>query len=298
MKNLPRSLLVKKAAEKARSELKRRSAGRSGLLGFTQYTMSDYMVGPQHRLLCDRLDAVERGEIKRLMVFMPPRHGKSELTSKRFPAWFLGRNPTKQIITASYGATLAQGFGRDVRNIVASPEFGLLFPGVGVASDSAARDNWHTNKGGVYTAMGVGGGLTGKGAHVALIDDPVKDRQDAESPIIREAAWDWYRSVLRTRLMPNGAIVLVLTRWHPDDLAGRLLAEMENGTGEEWEVLSLPAICVSDHDALHRGIGEALWPKVFPVAELKNIEKSIGPREWSALYQQNPTPGEGTLFKV
>ncbi|GBR27590.1 phage terminase large subunit TerL [Komagataeibacter oboediens DSM 11826] len=260
--------------------------------------MSDYMVGPQHRLLCERLDAVERGEIKRLMVFMPPRHGKSELTSKRFPAWFLGRNPTKQIITASYGATLAQGFGRDVRNIVASPEFGALFPGVGVASDSAARDNWHTNKGGVYTAMGVGGGLTGKGAHVALIDDPVKDRQDAESPIIREAAWDWYRSVLRTRLMPNGAIVLVLTRWHPDDLAGRLLAEMENGTGEEWEVLSLPAICNSDHDALHRGIGEALWPKVFPVAELKNIEKSIGPREWSALYQQNPTPGEGTLFKV
>ncbi|PYD81400.1 terminase [Komagataeibacter oboediens] len=298
MKNLPRSLLVKKAAEKARSELNRRSAGRSCLLGFTQYTMSDYMVGPQHRLLCERLDAVERGEIKRLMVFMPPRHGKSELTSKRFPAWFLGRNPTKQIITASYGATLAQGFGRDVRNIVASPEFGALFPGVGVASDSAARDNWHTNKGGVYTAMGVGGGLTGKGAHVALIDDPVKDRQDAESPIIREAAWDWYRSVLRTRLMPNGAIVLVLTRWHPDDLAGRLLAEMENGTGEEWEVLSLPAICNSDHDALHRGIGEALWPKVFPVAELKNIEKSIGPREWSALYQQNPTPGEGTLFKV
>ncbi|WP_042658971.1 phage terminase large subunit [Komagataeibacter oboediens] len=298
MKNLPRSLLVKKAAEKARSELNRRSAGRSCLLGFTQYTMSDYMVGPQHRLLCERLDAVERGEIKRLMVFMPPRHGKSELTSKRFPAWFLGRNPTKQIITASYGATLAQGFGRDVRNIVASPEFGALFPGVGVASDSAARDNWHTNKGGVYTAMGVGGGLTGKGAHVALIDDPVKDRQDAESPIIREAAWDWYRSVLRTRLMPNGAIVLVLTRWHPDDLAGRLLAEMENGTGEEWEVLSLPAICDSAHDALHRNIGEALWPKVFPVEELRNIEKSIGPREWSALYQQNPTPGEGTLFKV
>lgn len=298
MKNLPRSLLVKKAAEKARVEISRRASGRYSLLGFTKYTMSDYMVGPQHRLLCDRLDAVERGEIKRLMVFMPPRHGKSELTSKRFPAWFLGRNPTKQIITASYGATLAQGFGRDVRNIVASPEFSALFPEIGVASDSAARDNWHTNKGGVYTAMGVGGGLTGKGAHVALIDDPVKDRQDAESPIIRDAAWDWYRSVLRTRLMPNGAIVLVLTRWHPDDLAGRLLSEMENGTGEAWEVLSLPAICDSDHDALRRGIGEALWPEVFPVAELNNIEKSVGPREWSALYQQNPTPGEGTLFKA
>ncbi|OUJ08216.1 terminase large subunit domain-containing protein, partial [Acetobacter sp. DsW_059] len=166
-------------------------------------------VGAHHRLLCEKLDAVERGEIKRLMVFMPPRHGKSELTSKRFPAWYMGRNPKKQIITASYGATLAQGFGRDVRNIVGSPEFASLFPGVGVASDSSARDNWHTNKGGVYTAMGVGGGLTGKGAHVALIDDPVKDRQDAESPVIREVTWDWYRSVLRTRLMPGGAIVLV-----------------------------------------------------------------------------------------
>jgi len=289
--------LLEAAQKAAQTELARRAVARSDLLSFTQFTMDRYKVGPHHRLLCDRLNAVERGEIKRLMVFMPPRHGKSELTSKRFPAWFLGKNPEKQIITASYAANLAQGFGRDVRNLVASAEFSKLFPGVGIASDSAAKDNWHTTQGGVYTAMGVGGGLTGKGAHVALIDDPVKDRQDAESPTIREATWDWYRSVLRTRLMPNGAIVLVLTRWSPDDLAGRLLQEMENGTGEEWEVLNLPAIAY-EGDELGRSVGEALWPDIFPISELEKIHKAVGEREWASLYQQRPTPGEGALFKI
>ena len=294
--SLKRSQTLEIARKKAKAELSRRQTAREGSLAFAQYTMPGYRVGAHHRLLCEKLDAVERGEIKRLMVFMPPRHGKSELTSKRFPAWYMGRNPKKQIITASYGATLAQGFGRDVRNIVGSPEFASLFPGVGVAADSSARDNWHTNKGGVYTAMGVGGGLTGKGAHVALIDDPVKDRQDAESPVIREATWDWYRSVLRTRLMPGGAIVLVLTRWHPDDLAGRLLDEMANGTGENWEVLSLPAICETEPDRLGRKAGDALWPDLFPLRELRQIEKSVGPREWAALYQQKPAPSKGALF--
>ncbi|MEE8663486.1 MAG: phage terminase large subunit [Acetobacter sp.] len=289
---------MERVRAKAKAELSRRKEARSGCLAFTRYTMPDYKVGPQHKLLCDKLDAVERGEIKRLMVFMPPRHGKSELTSKRFPALFLGRNPGKQIITASYSADLAQDFGRHTRNIVASAEFSALFPGIGVADDSAARDKWHTTEGGVYIAAGVSGSLTGKGAHVALIDDPIKGRQEAESATIREAVWDWYRSVLRTRLMPGGAIVLVLTRWHPDDLAGRLLEEMENGTGESWEVLSLPAIADQPNDLLGRDIGGALWPDVFPVSELRNIEKSIGPREWSALYQQKPTPGEGVLIKT
>lgn len=287
-----------KATERAQAELSRRKAARSGCLAFTQYTMPGYRVGPQHRLLCEKLDAVERGEIKRLMVFMPPRHGKSELTSKRFPAWFLGRNPGKQVITASYSADLAQDFGRHARNIVASSEFAALFPGVGVAGDSAARDKWHTTKGGVYTAAGVAGSLTGKGAHVALIDDPIKGRQEAESDTVRNAVWDWYRSVLRTRLMPGGAIVLVLTRWHPDDLAGRLLEEMQNGTGESWDVLSLPAIADNADDALGRQIGEPLWPDVFDLAELEAIKKAVGARDWSALYQQQPTPGEGVLIKA
>lgn len=287
-----------RAKKAARAELERRKAARDGLLRFTEYTMADYRAGPQNVLLCEKLDAVERGEIKRLIVSMPPRHGKSELTSKRFPAYYLGRHPTRQVMTASYGADLAQGFGRDVRNIVASQEFGRLFPEVGLAKDSAAKDKWHTTKGGVYVAAGVGGALTGRGAHLALIDDPVKDRQDADSDTIRENVWDWYRSVLRTRLMPGGAIVLVLTRWHPDDLAGRLIDEMKAGTGEQWEVLSLPALADSPLDPLGRTIGEPLWPKAFGKDALSQIEKAIGPREWSALFQQEPTPGEGNLFKT
>lgn len=289
---------MKRAAKAARIELERRSVARSGLLGFTQYTMPEYRAGPQNVLLCEKLDAVERGEIKRLIVCMPPRHGKSELTSKRFPAYYLGRHPSRQVMTASYGADLAQGFGRDVRNIVASQEFGRLFPSVGLAKDSAAKDKWHTTRNGVYVAAGVGGALTGRGAHLALIDDPIKDRQDADSITIRENVWDWYRSVLRTRLMPDGAIVLVLTRWHPDDLAGRLIAEMEAGTGEQWEILSLPALADSPLDPLGRSEGEALWPDAFGKEALAQIERAIGPREWSALFQQQPTPGEGSLFKV
>ena len=298
MMNFSRSQLLTAARANARRELESREEARGDVLAFAKYTMPGYIEGAHHRLLCDKLNAVERGELKRLMVFMPPRHGKSELTSKRFPAWYMGKNPTKQIITSSYGATLAQDFGRSVRNIVASPEFSVLFPDVTVSADSSARDNWHTNKGGVYTAMGVGGGLTGRGADVALIDDPIKDRKDAESLVIRDAAWDWYRSVLRTRLMPGGSIVLVLTRWHPDDLAGRLIAEMENGSGEQWEILSLPAICDQEPDPLGREIGDALWPDRYPRSELKKIEASVGPREWAALYQQRPAPSEGALFKT
>jgi len=233
------------------------------------------------------------------MVFMPPRHGKSMATSELFPAWFLGRNPKKQVVVASYAASLAQSFGRKVRNLFASPEFGALFPGVGLAADSAAKDNWHTNLGGVFTSVGIGGGLTGKGADVAIIDDPVKDMQDADSETIRETTWDWYRSVLRTRLMPGGAIVVVLTRWHQDDLAGRLLADMGAGHGEKWEVISLPAIADSHDDALGRSIGEPLWPARFPLSELLPIKTAdAGGRTWSALYQQKPTPGDGTLFKT
>ena len=183
--------LRKQAQQAARTELARRTAARQGLLAFTGYTMPEYQPGAHHHLLCEKLDAVERGAITRLMVFMPPRHGKSELTSKRFPAWYLGRNPKRQVVCASYGASLAQDFGRDVRNLVASRRFGSLFPTVTLAADSSARDAWHTAQGGMYASMGIGGSLTGKGAHLAIVDDPVKDRQDAESPARRAAVWDW-----------------------------------------------------------------------------------------------------------
>ena len=279
-------------------ELSCRKLARQNLIDFTTYTKHDYHIGQHHHLLCEKLEAVERGEIDRLMVFMPPRHGKSELASKRFPAWFLGRNPSKQIITASYSAKLADKFGRDVRNLVTSNKFQCLFPDVTLATDSKAKDLWETNKGGVFLTAGVGGSMTGYGGHLAIIDDPVKDRQDAESEVMRENVWDWYKSVLRTRIMPGGAIIIVQTRWHVDDLSGRLLNEMNNGTGEKWEVINLPAIANDSNDLLNRNIGDPLWPEAYNREELEQIKKAVGERDWSALYQGEPTLSTGSIFKV
>lgn len=232
---------------------------------------------------------MERGEIDRLMVFMPPRHGKSEKASKRFPAWYLGRNPKRQIIAASYNSDLAGDFGREVRNIVASPEFNDVFPGGGLRQDSRAADRMNTTKGGAYFAVGVGTATTGRGAHLGLIDDPFKDRQDADSELQRDRVWDWYRSTFFTRLMPGGAVVLIQTRWHEDDLAGRLLEhEGDAAEGGQWTVLDLPAINTA---------GEALWPEWYGLAALQRIKGTIGPREWSALYMQRPQPDEGGFFQ-
>lgn len=259
-------------------------AGRQSLLAFTEYTHPQYQRAAHHQLIAEKLEAVERGDIDRLMIFMPPRHGKSELASKRFPAWCLGKNPKRQIIAASYNSDLANDFGRNVRNIIAEPEFSQVFAGVTLAPDSQAANRMNTNHGGTYVAAGVGTAVTGRGADIALIDDPFKDREEADSERRRETVWDWYRSTLYTRLMPGGAIVLIQTRWHEDDLAGRLLEQ----EGEQWEVLELPA--------LHPERG-ALWPEWYDEQALLRIKETIGPREWSALYQQQPQPDEGTFFQ-
>ncbi len=262
----------------------RAAKSRRTLLAFTEYTNPAYRRAIHHELIADRLEAVERGEIDRLMIFMPPRHGKSELASKRFPAWCLGRNPSRQLIAASYNSDLANDFGRNVRNIVGSEEFGEVFPNVSLAPDSQAANRMNTNHGGAYVAAGVGTAITGRGADIALIDDPFKDREEADSERRRELVWDWYRSTLYTRLMPGAAIVIIATRWHEDDLAGRLL----DSQPEQWDVLDLPAI----NDA-----GEALWPEWYDLEALERIRASIGQREWSALYQQQPQPDEGTFFQ-
>ena len=242
------------------------------------------------------------------MIFMPPRHGKSELASRRFPAWFLGNYPDRSIIAASYNSDLANDFGRDVRNIVASNEYNVLF-NTELAADSKSAGRWHTDKGGGYVAAGVGTAITGRGAHVLLIDDPFKDRESADSEVIREKTYKWYLSTAYTRLEGvvteqdsdalwndqkeamkegsafQGAVVLIQTRWHEDDLAGRLLRDMEEGA-DQWEVLSLPAI---DND-------EALWPAKYPIERLGEIKKALSAREWESLYQQRPTPDEGIFF--
>jgi predicted phage terminase large subunit-like protein len=263
--------------------LKRRKA-RAGLIPFTEYTNHAYEPAPPHSEIAEKLEAVERGEIDRLMIFMPPRHGKSELASRRFPAWYMGRNPDKQIIAASYNSDLASDFGREVRNIIRTNEFSRLF-NVKLAEDSRAAGRWNTDAGGAYVAAGVGTAVTGRGAHILLIDDPVKDREEAESELRRETIWNWYTSTAYTRLMPGGAVILIQTRWHEDDLGGRLL-EAENNGGDQWVKVNLPAI--KD--------GQALWPERYDVDALKRIKAAIGPRDFEALYQQNPTPDDGTFF--
>lgn len=262
----------------------RAARSRRSLLAFTEYTNGLYSPAQHHHKIAAALEAVERGEIDRLMIFMPPRHGKSELASRRFPAWCLGRKPTRQIIAASYNSDLASDFGRDVRNIVASDDFAEVFPSVGLRPDSKAANRMNTNAGGAYIAAGVGTAVTGRGADIALIDDPFKDREEADSEVTRNKVWSWYQSTLYTRLMPGAAIVLIQTRWHEDDLAGRLLETQ----GDQWTVLELPAL---DKD------GSALWPEWYDETALERIRSSIGPREWSALYQQRPQPDEGTFFQ-
>ncbi len=198
------------------------------------------------------------------MIFMPPRHGKSELGSRRFPAWYLGRNPGKSIIAASYNSDLATDFGREVRNIVNAPEYGCVFES-SLSADSKAANRWHTDAGGIYVAAGVGTAVTGRGADIFLIDDPVKDREEADSEIKRQRVWDWYTSTAYTRLAPGGAIILIQTRWNEDDLGGRLLEAQEAG-GDKWEVLDLPAI---------RDDGSALWPDRYSVEALERIKAAI-----------------------
>jgi hypothetical protein len=249
-------------------------------------------VGEHHRRIAEALESVERGDIDRLMIFAPPRHTKSELASRRFPAWYLGRHPEKQLIAATYSGEFALDFGRDVRGIVQDERFSKLFPDVSLAADSQAANRWHTNHGGVSVYVGVGGSITGRGAHIALIDDPFKNREEADSENNRESVWRWYTSTLRTRLMPGGAIIVILTRWHESDLAGMLLERQGRKPEGQWHVIEMPAIRNEGTEQ-----ESALWPQWYDLESLKRIKSDIGPREWSALFQQNPRPEEGTFFK-
>lgn len=266
----------------------------SRLAAYAAYQWPRYRDAAHHRLIARKLEAVERGECKRLMIFMPPRHGKSMLASEFFPAWYLGRNPGHYVIAATYAQDLADDFGRKVRDQIADETFAQVFPGVGLRDDSQSVKRFHvegpadalaTTQDGAYFAVGIGGPLTGRGAHLLLIDDPVKNREDADSEVVRRKTKDWYTSTAYTRLMPNGAIIVIQTRWHEDDLAGWLAVEHKH---EGWDILSLPALSPDC---------EALWPEQYPIDALGRIKLAIGPRDWSALYQQQPTPDSGDYFR-
>jgi len=227
---------------------------------------------------------------RRLMVFMPPRHGKSELISKYFPAWVLGNWPEKRVILTSYEADFAASWGRKARTVL-QESAGIFDWNLG----EGAGYRWDTGKGGGVQTAGVGGPITGKGADVFIIDDPVKNAEEANSPTYREKAWDWYRSTARTRLEPNGIMVLIMTRWHEDDLAGRLVRDMKEG-GEQFDVISFPAIA-RENDPLGRRPGEPLWPDRYDVAALDATRRTLGPYWYASLYDQTPAPPGGDIFK-
>jgi predicted phage terminase large subunit-like protein len=264
----------------------RQLAARSSLRAFTARMFPGYQTSAHILALVDALEWAEQTPGARLIVDMPPRHSKSVHVSENLPAWFLGRNPDKRVIAASHTASLAYTFSRRVRNKIASDRY--PFPGISVAGDKAAVQAWDIqgHQGG-YLSVGVGGAPTGQGADLIVIDDPIKSAADAESETTRESIWEWYTGTLRTRLEPGGSIVLTATRWHEDDLTGRLLQAAEEG-GEPWRHIHMAAI---DDD------GNALWPERWPVDALEKIKSAVGSRVWQAQYQGSPTPADGGLFK-
>ena len=283
--------------EAAQRELALRALARKHMLPFVERFNNDYMAGWVHKDICQRLEKfsqdVEDKKSPRLMLFMPPRHGKSTLASIAFPAWHLGKNPRHEFISCSYSGSLAMSFSRKVRQMLREPNYRNIFAGTLLDRTSQSVEAWLTSKGGGYVAAGVGGGITGKGANILVIDDPVKNREDAESEFNRESVWNWYTSTAYTRLAPGGGVLIILTRWHDDDLAGRLLTMAEKGA-DQWEVVKYPAVAEKDEE--FRKTGDALHPERYNVDALAQIQKAVGPRDWSALYQQNPVSNEGDYF--
>jgi predicted phage terminase large subunit-like protein len=276
---------------------------RRELLYFTIITKPDYSTQWFHKLLCSRLDDLANGKIKKLMVFMPPQHGKSELVSRRFPAYLLGKNPKLKIAACSYSADLAAKFNREVQRIIDDPIYSELFPETKLNNKNVVTDrhgSWLRNSdefeivnyGGSYKSVGVMGPLTGNPVDFGIIDDPIKDRLEAQSETFRNRLWEWYLDVFCTRLHNNSRILLTMTRWNEDDLAGRIL-QKERG----WEVLKLPAIREDmDNEYDTRKIGEPLWPDRHSKKKIEDL-RALSERTFVSMYQQRPAPADGGLFK-
>lgn len=297
LKNLPTLQQIK--IERAKRKLE----------SFTSFTYADYEANWHHKKICEYLDRWAFGDIDRLMIFMPPRNGKSELVSRRLPAYIFGHDPDTSIITTSYGSDLASRMNRDVQRIIDSPQYTEVFPDTTlngsnvrtVAGGSFLRNSdifEIVDHKGVYKSSGVGGAITGMGMKYGIIDDPYKNRQDANSTTIREGIWDWYVSTFYTRLEKGGKILITLTRWHEDDLAGRLLKlAKDDPTADQWTVINFPAIAEGElHPDDSREEGEALWPNKYSVEELAKIKATVGSYEWNALFQQRPSPSKGNIF--
>lgn len=317
----------------ARAELAKRELARRRLLHFTKQTHPEYESGWVHDDICRRLERFSQDVIERkrprLMLLMPPRHGKSELASIRFPAWHLGHMPNHEIINVGYNLDLPMVFSRKVREVLRDPAYQKVFPETGLDPESSSAEAWRTTRGGGFQAAGVGGGITGKGAHIAIVDDPIKNQEEADSVLVRDRLWDWYQSTLKTRLAPGGGVLIIETWWNDDDLAGRVQALARlNSEADQFEVVKYPAIAeayefrrrdtmeivrvdtplemaekvaTGVYDPLEldflRPKGGALHPARYDIATLRSYKANSNPRIWSALYQQNPVPDEGMFFK-
>jgi len=295
-------------------EFFKREWARRNLLDFITYTKPDYEVNWHHKIICDALDRFldPHSGLDRLIIQAPPRSGKSEIVSRRFPAYALGKNPKQEMVLASYAAPLAQRMNRDVQRIMDDERYLNVFPDTKLNSTNVAKTSRGTwirtsdlfevvDHGGSFRSTGVGGGLTGQGATIAIVDDPIKDWKEAMSPTVKDAVFEWYQSVLYTRLSKFGKVCVMNTRWAEDDLTGRLLEVAESDPeAEQWHVLSFPMIqevTKYTHPEDPREPDELLWPERFPEKKVIATKKSAGSRVWGALYQQRPAPDEGGLVE-
>lgn len=294
--SLPEAERVKLAA-RLDAALKERHLDecRMDFLTFVREVWPGFICGPHHEIMAREFQALAEGKQQRLTISMPPRSGKSELTSYLFPAWFLGRNPDKKILQASHKADLAVGFGRKVRNLFSDPKFRAIFPAVTLKADNKAAGRWETNHGGTYYAAGVGAGLAGFGADICIIDDPVSDQEAPSAlydPEIFNRVYNWYQVGPRQRLQPGGRILVVQTRWGERDLIGRLKADEKERHGDKWHSVEFPAITPQ---------GKSYWPEFWPLEELDRTKAALlasgSNWMWQAQYQQNPTGQEGALIK-
>ena len=263
---------------------------RETFMGFTSKVWPAFIEGRHHKIMANAFERVARGELKRLIINMPPRHTKSEFASYLLPSWFLGRFPEKKVIQTAHTAELSVGFGRKVRNLVDSDDYKAIFPKVTLRSDSKAAGRWSTGSGGEYFAIGVGGAVTGKGADLLIIDDPHSEQEGQSGDAsVFDKAYEWYTSGPRQRLQPGGAIIIVMTRWHKRDLTGQIIKSSVQRTGsDDWEVIEFPAIMPSE---------KPLWPEFWPMSELVALREELPSAKWNAQYQQNPTSEEGALIK-
>ena len=268
-----------------------RRRARTSLTAFIEYLDLAFIPAKHHRLLIGHLEAIERGDIERLMVLMPPGSAKSTYASVLFPPWYMGRNPTSSVLGVSNTTELAERFSRRARNLVAGRAFRTVF-GTGISDDTQAAGNWETEAGGEFFAAGVGSAIAGRRADLGLIDDPIKSREEADSERVRQKQWDWYLNDFTTRLKPGARQIVIQTRWHEDDLGGRILEREAN----RWKVIKLPMVAqATSDDPLGRAPGERLWPEWFTEDMISQARLDV--RGWNALYQQDPAPEDGDYFQ-